>query len=198
MAKNDAEPSKSAFTLLVKNCHREKLAKDALLELSASSDSRKRRLVAQEIVLSRNPGDELLEQLVKLTDSDPDEQVRSWAIGAFRTGYELRPELLNRLVAILSRTIRDSAEPPQNRQLAIGSLATLIRSAPEHILVLVEVCTDEQLSPELRGDAIGALPFASKYSPNIRTVLDDLAKSNDKLISDAGARGLSILEKRSK
>lgn len=139
----------------------------------------------------------MLEQLVELAGTDPEEKVRFAAIWAFRADYALKDSLLERLVPVLSRVAHNSAEPFQNKQIAIASLATLMRRAPKHLTVLMDICQDKSIASAVRVEAIGELPWASKYSSEIRPILGDLAQSDDEKIRNAGLRGLRILDKRS-
>lgn len=196
---NDTNPPTSAVKILAKHFSVNDRAKVALLELAQSQDHRKRRLFAQEIIVSREPDDQIINRLTEMAKSDPDVQTRSWAIGAFRTGYKLGDKQLSSVIEILSNKVRDEAETIQNRELAVASLSTLIREEPrEYTDVLVEIAKDSKLNTDLRANAIGVLPFASRYSTETGTVLEELQASGDAIISAASKRALEILEKRSR
>ncbi len=197
-ARSEPNPSKSLFSLLAKNCNRYEVARKALLKLSKDTDSRKRMLVARELVLTREPGDALIEQLANLAQSDSDDSVRFSAIWTLRSGYTLSPELSSRLVTTLAKVIPNTAEPLQNRQAAIGTLSRLVQTEPKYLSVLAEICQDESIASSLRGDAIAMLPWASRYSSEVRPIIEAIAQDEDKIIRGAGERGLKIMDRDSR
>ena len=189
-------PPRSAVAVMAKYSGKNANARAGLLELARNNEDRKRRLFAQQVVLRRDLDSGLLEELAALAIGDPDPDVRSWATSAFRVGYDLDEELSARLVAAFSQVIVDPAQSFDYREVTIGSLATLVRSEPEHLEVLKAICAETVVESRIRASAIGVLPFASRYAPDIRSFLEALSASGDGAVSEAVARATEIMDRR--
>jgi hypothetical protein len=184
---------KSSVRILARNYQRYELARKTLLEISRSSSVEKRAAFARESIGVDRPEDELLTRLVELVDNESDDEVKYWAICAFRADFPMEPEICERLVSSLAGIALDVSEPTRTRQVAISSLSTVVRKEPKYLSEFLVVCRAETLSTTLREGVIALLPWASQYSPEIRPILEEFSSASDSSIARAGDRALKDL-----